>query len=120
MSDPLTECPGCDVEHYGNHADDCPLWDGKISPVEIAESGQRGRIRELEAERDQLRDAIETKVAQWLCPVHGSAACPEGYMLRASGVPYSAYQRAWNESVRCGQRPTTAAVLGEQSGDPNG
>lgn len=53
MSDP-TDCVGCDLDHYdGIHADDCPMWDGRISPTEIAESIDvavlRRRIAELGA-----------------------------------------------------------------------
>jgi hypothetical protein len=61
---------GCDVKHYGNHADGCPLWDGKVSPVELAERSPLlewalDQIAGLTAENDaltaeivRLRDAL--------------------------------------------------------------
>ena len=35
------------------------------------------------------------------CPVHGTALCPEMYLLQRDGTPKPT--RIWNETMRCGQ-----------------
>ena len=39
-----------------------------------------------------------------LCPVHGSALCPEDYMLLRDGTPRADYAAHWHEGMRCGLR----------------
>lgn len=38
------------------------------------------------------------------CLRHGSASCPEQYMLLSDGSVAPGYQSGWSESLRCGQR----------------
>lgn len=37
------------------------------------------------------------------CPIHGTALCPEIYMLASEGAPWPQYAAVWKESMRCGK-----------------
>jgi len=41
---------------------------------------------------------------QDFCRVHGSALCPESYMLDSSGRPWAEYADSWDETMRCNRR----------------
>ncbi len=45
------------------------------------------------------------------CPVHGTALCPEEYMLYKDGSIRPGYAADWQESIRCGQRPARPEIL---------
>ena len=47
------------------------------------------------------------QVGDGWCPVHGSASCPEQYMLRSDGSVQAGYRDHWSEDVRCGKRQPT-------------
>jgi len=51
---PQSTICGCDVAHYGNHADDCEHWDGKTSPVELRED----ETLRLRFDNNSLREAL--------------------------------------------------------------
>ena len=41
---------------------------------------------------------------QDFCRVHGSALCPESYMLNSNGHPWAEYADSWDETMRCNRR----------------
>jgi len=43
-------------------------------------------------------------MSQRMYPVHGSALCPEDYMLKSDGTPWAHYADVWSEAARCGRR----------------
>lgn len=51
------------------------------------------------------RESLE-QVDYW-CPVHGTALCPENYMLMSDGATAPGYHGVWDESLRCGRRSST-------------
>jgi len=44
------------------------------------------------------------QVGDGWCSTHGTARCPEQYMLNAAGTPIHGYRNVWREDIRCGRR----------------
>lgn len=52
--------------------------------------------------RPDLAVSYEAVAAHW-CPVHGSALCPELYMLDRNGQVKPMYHGIWDDDFRCRQ-----------------
>ena len=57
-----------------------------------------------------------TEQGGW-CPVHGSAFCPEQYMLANDGSVMHGYRHVWDEAIRCDQRQPLFRIV---TPDPGG
>ena len=67
---------------------------------------QEEQIKNLTARVEKAEKALEEALAYIRgCPIHGTAACPEEYMLNVDGSSRAGYSGHWQESYRCGQRP---------------
>lgn len=63
---------------------------------------------------DAVLAAISLEQVGWWCPVHGSALCPEHYMLFSDGGVAPGYRGVWSEEMRCGQRQPTYRLRGDE------
>ncbi len=69
----------------------------------------------------RLERVIRERVAKFLCPVHGSALCPEEYMLwrtsdnAGEAKALAPYVGEYNGP--CGQRPTAETLIDEARRD---
>jgi len=75
----------------------------------------REQANEIERLRAELALFIPTTEIS-VCPKHGSALCPQHYMLNARGEPWPNYVDAWNESLRC--EPRTMTTLYRKEAKP--
>lgn len=55
---------------------------------------------------DHSGEFVEVEGGGW-CPIHGTALCPEDYMLRRDGTVSAGYAAHWSEAIRCGKRQPT-------------
>ncbi len=99
-------------------------YDIKWKPI-MTEASTEEQLRiasiqlcDLFARAEKAEKALESALAYIRgCPIHGNAACPEEYMLNQDGTTRAGYSGHWNESFRCGLRPsrpdpTTTAMGG--------
>ncbi len=123
-------CNRCHSDIYGC---DCPLihhtrkcFDDRIRGQGVEEVrrliqhlGLNNTHMLVEREAHDRIKKVETDLEAALayirgCPVHGNAACPEEYMLNTDGIPYWTYLGSWQESFRCGRRPSRPVLTEEE------
>lgn len=87
------------------------LWKGIFVSIHAEDL-----IRELKIHAEKLE--YELKVAHDYirgCPIHGTALCPEEYMLDQDGEPRVTYEGVWQEVFRCGRRPPRPILTKENN-----
>ncbi len=72
-------------------------------------------IRELKIHAEKLEQDLKS-AHDYIrgCPVHGTALCPEEYMLNQDGIPKLMYGD-WQESWRCERRPPRPTLTKENN-----
>lgn len=89
-------------DQYDNAYDDFGIKWKRI----FEDTTNEEQIKNLTARVEKAEKALTAALAYIRgCPIHGTAACPEEYMLNVDGSSRAGYSGHWQEAYRCGQRP---------------